>query len=212
MRKLILSMNLTLDGFMAGPDCELDWHFERWTSEMAESLCEELSKADTILLGRVTYSAMARYWPQKAKDLSFQRDDLAFASMMNNYAKVVFSRTLVSATWNNSRLVKKDVMKEILSMKLQPGKNMIIYGSGRLASLLMRNGLIDEYRLWIHPVVLGKGKPLFKDLTGKLHLKLMEARTFGSGVIVLYYKTEDEMVHESSIKKAVENSTASYGG
>lgn len=180
-------MNLTLDGFMAGPDCELDWHFERWTNEMAESLCEELSKADTILLGRVTYYAMARYWPQKERDLSFQRDDLAFASMMNNYAKVVFSRTLASADWNNSRLVKRDVVGEILHMKMQPGKNMIIYGSGRLASSLMRHGLIDEYRLWIHPVVLGKGKPLFKDLPERRDLQLNEVRTFQSGVCVLYY-------------------------
>ena len=202
-------MNLTLDGFMAGPDCELDWHFERWTSEMAESLCEELSKADTILLGRVTYSAMARYWPQKLKDPSFPREDIAFASMMNSYAKIVFSKTLVSATWNNSTLISSDIMKTVLMLKKQPGKNMIIYGSGRLASSLMRMGLIDELRLWIHPVILGKGKPLFRDLAGRQHLELTEARTFGSGVIVLYY-TLPENVKE--LKKAVEHSTANYGG
>lgn len=187
MRKLILSMNVTLDGFMAGPDCELDWHFDRWTAEMAEALCEELRKADTIVLGRITYTAMARYWPQKAGDASFPRQDAAFAGMMNDYAKIVFSNTLSVATWSNARLVRGDVRREITRLKRQPGKNIMVYGSGKLAASLMSMGLVDQYQLWVHPVLLGKGKPLFGGVETHLPLQLTETRTFTSGVVVLYY-------------------------
>jgi len=99
-------MNLTLDGFMCGPDDELDWHFQAWSGQMGQMLAEELSKADTILLGRITYCAMAAYWPKPANALSLSRDDLAFADMMNSYSKVVFSKTLKKTNWNNSRLIK----------------------------------------------------------------------------------------------------------
>jgi dihydrofolate reductase len=186
MRKVVLSMNITLDGFMAGPHCELDWHFERWGPDMAVSLCEQLSKADTIILGRVTYSAMARYWPGRAADMSFPRDDLAFAEMMNNYEKVVFSKSMDIPTWNNSRVVKGNTGREILQLKQQAGKDIIIYGSGKLVNSLMQLNLIDEYLLWVHPVILGKGKPLFRD---KMNMTLMNLKTFQSGVALLYYKT-----------------------
>ena len=150
-------MNVTLDGFMSGVNCELDWHFKSWTIEMAECLCEELSKADTILLGRITYNAMATYWPAKATDCSFPREDIAFADMMNTYNKIIFSRTLKKVKWNNSRLAKKNIAKEIFQLKQQPGRNIIVYGSGQLVSSLMQLNLVDEYQLWIHPVLLREG-------------------------------------------------------
>ena len=187
MRKVIVSMNVTLDGFMSGPDCELDWHFQSWTKEMADSLYEQLSKADTILLGRVTYTAMANYWPSKSKDLSFPREDIAFAEMMNNYTKLVFSKTLVKTAWNNSRLVTGKVQEEIIKLKRQAGKDIMIYGSGKVVAALMNAGLIDEYQLWIHPVLIGKGKPLFKNLNDKLPMRLFKTKTFPNGVIILYY-------------------------
>ena len=102
MRKLIVSMNITLDGFMAGPAGELDWHFLKWTEEMAEWLGIQLSMADTILLGRNTYDAMACYWPQQDNNLAIARDDIAFASMMNSYTKIVFSKTLKKLHWQNT--------------------------------------------------------------------------------------------------------------
>ncbi|MVT40718.1 dihydrofolate reductase [Chitinophaga oryziterrae] len=187
MRKVVLSMNVTLDGFIAGPNCELDWHFERWGADMAHSLCEQLSRADTIILGRVTYSAMAGYWPNRAADMSFPREDLAFAEMMNRYEKVVFSRSMDTPVWNNSRFVKGNTGKEILQLKQQTGKDIIIYGSGKLVNSLMQLNLIDEYLLWVHPVILGKGKPLFKD---RINMKLMKLKTFDSGVVILYYKAD----------------------
>jgi len=187
MRKVVVSMNVTLDGFMSGPNCELDWHFQSWTEEMAESLCEQLSKADTILLGRVTYDAMARYWPSQSLNPSYPRMDIAFAEMMNNYPKIIFSKKLLTTEWNNSRLVKGNILTEITKLKQAPGNDMIIYGSGKIVSFLSRLNLIDEYVLWIHPVILGKGDPLFK-LHNKLSLGLIKTRTFSTGVVVVYYK------------------------
>lgn len=187
MRKVIVSMNLTLDGYMAGRNCELDWHFNYWNEEMAEHACHQLSKIDTILLGRVTYQAMAQYWPYQAFNLSFPREHIAFADMMNSHLKIVFSKTLQGATWNNSRLVKKDFRSEISRLKKQPGKDIIIYGSGRLVSSLMQSGLIDEYELWVHPLLLGEGKSLFHNLQSVHTLKLLKTRAFDSGVVILYY-------------------------
>lgn len=191
MRKLIVSMNVTLDGFMSGPNCELDWHFQCWTNEMAYALCEQLSNADTILLGRVTYNAMAAYWPSKAKDLSFPREDIAFADMMNNYTKLVFSKTLTNPHWNNSKLIKGNIAGQTIQLKQQSGKNIIVYGSGRVVSALMQCGLIDEYHIWVHPVLLGKGKPLFTGIRDKLTMKLFKSKTFSSGVVLLNYGSDN---------------------
>jgi dihydrofolate reductase len=188
MRKIIVSMNVTLDGFMAGPGCELDWHFNYWNEEMSEYATEQLSYADTILLGRVTYNAMANYWPFVATNLSYPGKNIAFADMMNNHKKVVFSGTLEKAAWNNTRLAKENTSRKILKLKQQPGKNIIIYGSGSIVSALMRWDLIDEYVLWVHPVVLGRGKPLFKGLPDGFKLKLAGTKIFNSGVVLIYYK------------------------
>ena len=195
-------MNVTIDGFMAGPDCELNWHFQRWTLDMAEHLGDQLSKADTILLGRITYNAMARYWPAIAASVSIAREDIAFAEMMNSHTKIVFSKTLKQSDvtakgWSNSKLAKKNISDEIVHLKKshhKPGKDLIVFGSGQLVSSLMQSDLIDEYQLWIHPVVLGKGKPLFKPASlrenGMLKMKLVKTKIFSSGVILLSYKVQ----------------------
>jgi Dihydrofolate reductase len=180
-------MNVTLDGYMAGPDCELDWHFNYWNEEMADHACQQLSKADTILLGRVTYVAMAKYWPCQACNLSYPREHLAFAEMMNSHLKIVFSKTLSRASWNNSRLVNKHFKAEISRLKRQEGKDIIIYGSGQLVNSLMQSGLIDEYELWVHPVLLGDGKALFTGIEDIRTLKLIKTTPFNSGVVILYY-------------------------
>jgi dihydrofolate reductase len=178
---------------MSGPNCELDWHFERWGPDLAQAFGEQLSKADTILLGRVTYCAMARYWPQKSQDLSYPREDIAFADMMNNYTKVVFTNTLAYPVWDNSILVKGNLKKEILKLKKQKGKDIIIYGSGKLIASLVKLGLIDEYVLWVHPVVLGEGKPLFKYVTDIMDMKLVQTTAFSSGVVMLCYQPVTEL-------------------
>jgi dihydrofolate reductase len=181
-------MNVTLDGFMAGPNCELDWHFQSWTNEMADALYEQLSKADTILLGRVTYKAMAKYWPSKTQDMALAREDIPFAHLMNNYTKMVFSKTITRSEWHNSKFLRGDPAEEVSRLKAEPGRDMIVYGSGEVVKSLTNSGLVDEFQLWIHPVVLGHGKPLFKSLNKMLNLKLTQTKSFTSGVIVLYYQ------------------------
>jgi dihydrofolate reductase len=202
MRKVIISINVTLDGFMAGPQGELDWHFPHWNEEMAEFAYEQLSMMDSILLGRVTYEAMARYWPYEANNTNNSRQDIEYAKMMNSYAKIVFSKTLTAVEWRNARLVKKDLAKEVAALKEEPGMDMIVYGSGTIISRLMQLDLIDEYVLWLHPVVLGKGIPLFRKLQEKHALKLLKTKTFSSGVVILYYSKVDQpkMIPEAAYR------------
>lgn len=190
MRKLVVSINITLDGFMAGPNGELDWHFPLWNEEMADFACEQLCMMDSIVLGRVTYEAMSRFWPYQSMENTSGKQGAAFANMMNNYEKIVFSKTLQRVEWKNARLIKNNITREIIALKKQPGMDMIIYGSGNLVLNLMRQGLIDEYVLWIHPILLGKGKPLFRHLTNNPHLKLLKTKAFSSGVVILYYGLE----------------------
>lgn len=181
-------MNVTLDGFMAGADIELDWHFRSWSGEMARYASEQLSAADTILLGRVTYQAMASYWPAEAHNISCPRDDVPFVDMMNNHTKIVFSRSLQKTEWHNSTLVRDNIKEQIEKLKEKRGKNIIVYGSGKVASALIKLNLIDEFVLWVHPVVLGKGRPLFKGIHDDITLRLIGTKTFDSGVVVLNYR------------------------
>lgn len=187
MRKLIISVNTTLDGYMAGPDCELDWHFTRWTPEMAEAQCRQLSCADTLLLGRITYNAMANYWSAVRSDLCFPREDLAFADLMHSRQKVVFSRTLKELIWENSVQMSGNLGSEVYKLKKLAGNDIIIYGSSKLISSLLRLGLIDEYILWIHPVMLGTGKPLFSKTKNFSNMRLSNVQQFDSGVVLLHH-------------------------
>lgn len=134
----------------------------------------------TIIFGRVTYQHMTAYWPSAPKD--------EIADAMNHLQKIVFSRTLDKAEWNNCRLVKGDAVEEIAELKHQPGKDMVILGSAMLASTLLQQGLIDEYRVIVSPVLIGGGYPLFKGIKNKVRLKLKKNKLLSSGVIVLYYE------------------------
>lgn len=201
MRKLIVSMNITLDGYLSGLHCELDWHVKSWTKEMGDALCQQLAAADTILLGRVTYNAMAKYWPLKLIHPSTRGEDFAFASMMNQYVKVVFTNTITHTQWNNSKPVSGNPEAEITALKKQPGKDMIVYGSGKLVHALMQCSLVDEYQLWLHPVILGRGKPLFHNLYESQDLKLLHSKTFPSGVVLLHYQLIKIKQNENSKRK-----------
>ena len=182
MRKIIVSNYVTIDGFFAGPNGELDWFV--WDDEMAKFSTDQLKTMDTILLGRVTYQLFADYWPTPVA----YKENPIIAPMMNELSKIVFSRTLDKAEWNNSKVVKENIAEEISRLKQQPGKDMVIFGSGTIVSAFAQHGLIDIYRLIVNPVVLGNGKPLFKGLDDKLKLKLLNARPFGSGNVILEYE------------------------
>jgi dihydrofolate reductase len=187
MRKVILSNLVSLDGFFEGPNRELDWFVVN--DEFFEYAKELLNSVDTILFGRVTYEQMASYWPTPAA----AGNDPVISSKMNNLSKIVFSRTIPSVEWNNSRLIKGNMAEEISKMKQQSGKDMVIFGSGSIVSTLMQSGLIDEYRIILNPVVLGKGNPLFKGIKDKIDLKLLQIKTFNTGVVILYYSSKSKI-------------------
>ncbi len=186
MRKVIFFMLTTLDGFYEGPNREIDWH--NVDEEFNEFAIEQLNTIDTLLFGRVTYQLMASYWPTPEAI----KNDPIVAGKMNNTPKIVFSRTLSTAEWQNTRLVKENVAQEIAKLKQQPGKDIAIFGSSDLATSFIQPGLIDEYRIMVNPVVLGSGKPLFKGIKDKLNLKLKKARTFRSGNVLLYYQPQEK--------------------
>ncbi len=189
MRPILVSMNVTLDGFMAGPDCELDWHFRYWDEEMSDDAARQLSEADTILMGRVTYCALAKHFSSALHDASYPKQDIAFAEMMNRHRKIVFSSTLQNAFWQNSSIINTNLQAEIKKLKALSGKNIILYGSGQLIPLLLHWNLIDAFILYIHPVILGKGKLLFPG-SAQPKLELIDTKTCSSGVLVQYFHVD----------------------
>lgn len=192
MRKVIASTFVTLDGLMGGPNEEMDWIgwvLDNLDGEMENDIADQLKSVDAILLGRVTYQIMANCWPTATAGASVRRsqgaEDPIITDEMNNLPKIVFSKTLQKTEWKNSRLIKENIKDEILKIKQQPGKDMVILGSASIVQTFTNLGLIDEYRLLLHPVVLGNGKPLFKDIKDRLNLKLMKTKTYKNGVVSL---------------------------
>ena len=173
---------VTLDGFFEGPKrWDLDWHEYVWGEELEQLSLDQSKSIGMLLFGRVTYEGMAAYWPSATG---------AVAEFMNQVPKLVFSRTLANADWQNTRLVNADAEAEVAKLKRQSGKDLFIFGSADLCATLMRAGLIDEYRLCLNPLVLGNGKPLFKTMPGRTQMKLMEARALRSGCVILRYQPD----------------------
>ena len=189
MRRLIVSNMMTLDGFVAGPNGELDWFvYEGFVknTEFGQYAREVISSVDAILLGRHTYEEFLSYWP------SATNDDPVITERMNSLPKTVFSRTLNKVEWgkwNNARLAEENAGEEVKRMKGESGRDLVIYGSADLTSYLMKLGLIDEFQIFVHPIVLGKGKPQFKDLNERYMLKLVRTLPpFKTGVVGLIYQ------------------------
>lgn len=173
---------VTLDGFFEGENHSIDWH--NVDEEFNEFAKEQLNTADILLFGRITYELMASYWPT----LSGTSDDPIIAYKMNTIPKIVISKTLEKAEWENTRLIKENIKEEITSLKNQPGKDIFIFGSVNLATTLREMDLIDEYRIIISPVVIGQGKPLFENVKNNLNFRLLKTRIFNSGNVLLYYE------------------------
>jgi dihydrofolate reductase len=182
MRKLFAFNMVTLDGFFEGPNQDISWH--NVDDEFNQFAIEQTGTVDAILFGRRTYELMASYWPTDAAI----KDDPTIAGLMNSLPKIVFSRTLQKAEWNNTRLIKDNIAEEILKLKGQPGKEIAVFGSADLLSTLIQLDLVDEHRIIVNPVVLGSGTPLFKNVKDRLNLKLTRSRTFDSGNVLLYYQ------------------------
>ncbi len=179
MRKVIVSNVVSLDGFFEGPEKNLDWFVV--SDEFFKYAGDMLNEASALLFGRVTYELMVAFWPNATGE------DPVVTEKMNSLPKIVFSKTLAAVDWNNSRLVANNIAEEISALKQQPGKDLVILGSGSIVSQFAQLGLIDEYRIIVTPVILGSGNGQFKN-TDRLSLKLVETKTFKSGVVILYYQ------------------------
>jgi dihydrofolate reductase len=183
MRKIFVFIMASLDGFFEGPDHELDWH--NVDAEFNEFAAGQLNEIDTLLFGWKTYDLMAGYWPSEPG----KQESPVIADKMNEMQKITFSRKERKVEWENTRLVKDNVGWEIMKLKNQPGKDIAIFGSSNLCVSLIQMGLIDEFRIMMNPVVLGRGHTLFNGLHDKLNLKLLKTRNFNSGNVLLYYQS-----------------------
>ncbi len=201
MRRIVLQEMVSLDGFAAGPNGEFDWPLA--DEEFEQRANELLGKADTLLLGRNTYQMFASYWPTAPSSptgtmkgsegaeftvpTSASAVHEAVARKMNSRRKIVFSKTLDRVEWANSTLMRAVVPQEIVEMKGQPGKDMLLLGSIGLARSFMEHGLVDEHRVWVNPILLGKGRPLYGEKERR-RLELVGTKTFRSGLVELHYR------------------------
>jgi dihydrofolate reductase len=188
MRKIILNMMVTVDGFMEGENKDLSWHLA--DNEWDKYAIENMDTTDTIIFGRVCYELFESYWPKAAKNPNTGKDDLTIAKWIDSSKKIVFSRTMKEVSWNNTTLLHDVSVDEINTLKQGSGKDMIMFGGAGIAQSFMNLNLIDEYRLFVNPIILGKGKLLFENLKVKLNLKLINTKHFKSGLVGLYYVPE----------------------
>jgi dihydrofolate reductase len=187
MRKIILSIPITLDGFIEGPHRELDWVIP--DDALHDFYTNLMQGADLILYGRVTYELMAGYWPSATSDLNATPSMQRFAQTLNPMRKIVFSRTLKQVGWN-SELRSTFNPQEIRTMKTEPGADILLGGGAAIAQAFLENHLVDEYIPVIQPVAIGSGKALFGGLSGLPYLELLWSQRFASGAIALSYKLD----------------------
>jgi dihydrofolate reductase len=185
MRKLSVFNSVTLDGYFSGKKGDISWaHEVKQDPEWKAFIADNAKSGGQLLFGRVTYEMMVKYWPTPQA----MKDAPDVAEGMNNAPKVVFSKSLKKAEWNNTKLVKGDLAKEVRKLKAEPGDHMVIMGSGSIVSQLAEEGLIDEYQEVVVPVVIGEGKTMFEGLKKKQNLKLTKSRNFANGNVVLWYQ------------------------
>ena len=188
MRKIIVSEYVTLDGVMEDPgggdkSSYGGWSRQFWNEQAMKFKYDELFACDALLLGRVTYDGFAKAWP-------LMRDTDEFGERMNSISKFVVSTTLKNAAWNNSTIINNNVVAKIKALKEQSGKDILVAGSAELVHTLMQDDLADEFRLMIHPIVVGGGKRLFGQGIDRKVLKLLDTKTFSSGIVVLTYQID----------------------
>ncbi len=186
MRKLKLQVQVSIDGYIAGPNGEMDWLTFTWTDDLNNYVTEITQPVDTIVLGRKLAQGFIPHWANVAAD----PDNPEFTSgkKFTDTHKVVFTKTLDKSAWDNTVLAKGDLVDEVNKLKKQDGKDIIAYGGAGFVSSLISKNLIDEYHLFINPAAIGKGMPIFKEVEKKLNLQLVQARPFACGIVLLCYK------------------------
>lgn len=179
-------MHTSLDGFVAGPNGEMNWiKFDDTLFDFVGTMTDQ---ADTALYGRVTYEMMQSYWPKAGEKPNATRHDIEHSSWYNNVLKVVLSRTIQETGLDKTRVIGDHLSDNINTLKQQDGRNILIFGSPGASQSLLNHGLIDEFWLFVNPIILGHGMPLFKGINGTTTLKLVESKTFECGVIALHYE------------------------
>lgn len=185
MAKIISFMHVSLDGFVAGPKGEMDWI--KVDEEIFDHVGERIKATDMALYGRVTYLMMENYWPNAGEKPNATKHDIEHSSWYNRIHKVVLSKTLKDPDISNTSILSDNITKNINEIKQQPGKEILLFGSPTATKALIELGLIDGYWLFINPVILGQGIPLFQDIKNKIKLNLLTSRKFACGVVELNY-------------------------
>ena len=185
MRKIILSLHTSLDGFAAGPNGEMDWI--KFDDEMFRLVGKFTAEADTALYGRVTYQMMDSYWPSAAKQPNASEHDVEHSNWYNSVDKIVLSKTMKGSPANKTTFLDGNIKAEIERIKALPGKNIMIFGSPTASHTLMEHNLIDEYWLFVNPIILGEGIPVFSKIKDKIELKPIATKEFSCGVTGLNY-------------------------
>ncbi|MEU1499680.1 dihydrofolate reductase family protein [Streptomyces sp. NPDC005732] len=186
MRKIVLMMSVSLDGYIEGPDHEIGWH--RVDEELHRHFNEEISRFGALLDGRVTHELMAAYWPTADQDPASTPTEAEFAGIWRDIPKIVYSRTLERSDWNTT-VVREVVPEEVRALKEEPGGDLGL-GGADLAATFLRHDLVDELRIYVHPVLIGGGTPLFPKADVLTALRLTGTRTFGNGVVLLRYERD----------------------
>jgi dihydrofolate reductase len=192
MRRVIFQVMVSIDGYFEGKNREIDWHnvddeYNKYSTELLNSI-------DTLVMGRITYELMSKYWPSQ----SAIKNEPHVAERMNNIQKLVFSNTLEKVEWKNAKLFRANIADEIARQKLRQCKDLAIFGSSALALCLIPSGLINEYRTIVNPVVIGTGKTLFTGIDSRLRLKLLYTKTFRSGNVLICYMPLTKGLTQSS--------------
>ena len=184
MRKLIMWNVITLDGYFEGnQNWDLSFHNTIWGQELEKLSIEQLNSADYLVFGRVTYEGMAAYWTKAEGETA----ELEVAKLMNRIPKLVFSKTLKSAEWNNTKIISENASAEIQKLKEEGGKDMYVFGSANLSETFIKDNLFDEYRIGIAPVILGSGRPLFRQGIAPKNLSLISTQQLLTGGVVVKY-------------------------
>jgi dihydrofolate reductase len=194
-RRVVASTFVTLDGYMVGPDEDISWVIEGFDPEMQADIADDMSGSDVFLLGRVTYEIFVAYWPTAVPyepgdelDPAGGKEDPRIIRALNDSPKLVFSRTLADSDWSNTRIVADGLEDEVRELKRQPGKAVNIQGSASIVQALARADLIDEYHLYLHPVLLGDGKPLFAGGPDRQDFELTRVKAYANGVVAMNYE------------------------
>lgn len=187
MRKLILQMQVSIDGFVADAQGDTSWLVRDWDEPLKNYALALTEPVDLVLMGRKTADHVLPAWAARAGDADIAD---AYTHRINDLRKVVFSRTQTDHGWTNTVLINEDLAAEVVLLKKSPGGDMITYGGGSLAATLIQEGLVDEFHLFVNPIAIGKGLPIFHLLEKQLPMKLMRASSFSCGIVVLFYQPQ----------------------